>query len=51
MSYPVTSKNRARRPQLLMPEEMKKAIREVPRDAEVIKLLKNVSEEGPLPAR
>jgi hypothetical protein len=31
----------------LMPDEMEKAIREMPRDAEVIELLKNVSEEGP----
>jgi hypothetical protein len=34
-----------------MPEEMEKAIREMPRDAEVINLLKNLSSEGPLPAR
>jgi len=34
-----------------MPEEMEKAIREMPRDAEVIDLLKKVSSEGPLPAR
>ena len=38
-------------PDPLMPEEMEKAIREMPRDAEVIELLKKVSEEGPLPAR
>jgi hypothetical protein len=35
----------------LMPEEMEKAIREMPRDAEMIEPLKNVSEEGPLSAR
>lgn len=34
-----------------MPEEMEKAIREMPRDAEVIDLLKKLSSEGPLPAR
>jgi hypothetical protein len=34
-----------------MPEETEKAIREMPRDAEVIELLKTISEEGPLPAR
>jgi len=38
-------------PEPLMPEEMEKAIREMPRDAEVIDLLKKVSSEGPLPAR
>ena len=38
-------------PDPLMPEEMEKAIREMPRDAEVIELLKEVSAEGPLPAR
>ena len=30
-----------------MPEEMEKAIREMPRDAEVIELLKKLSERGP----
>ena len=34
-----------------MREEMEKAIREMPCDAEVIELLKKVSEESPLPAR
>ena len=38
-------------PDPLMPEEMEKAIREMPRDAEVINLLKTLSGEGPLPAR
>ena len=39
-------------PDPLMPEEMEKAIREMPRAAaEVIELLKKVSAEGPLPAR
>jgi hypothetical protein len=38
-------------PDPLMPEEMEKAIREMPRDAEVINLLKTVSGEGPLPTR
>jgi len=38
-------------PDPLMPEEMEKAIGEMPRDAEVINLLKNLSSEGPLPAR
>jgi hypothetical protein len=37
-------------PDPLMPEEMEKAIREMPRPAEVIELLE-VSEEGRLPAR
>lgn len=32
-----------------MPEEMEEAIREMPRDAEVIDLLKKLSSEGPLP--
>jgi hypothetical protein len=32
-----------------MPQETDKAIREIPRDAEVTDLLKKVSEEGPLP--
>lgn len=35
----------------LMPEELEKAIRETPRDAEVIDLLKKLSGPGPLPAR
>ena len=34
-----------------MPEEMEKAIREMPRDAEVIELLKKLPAEGPLHAR
>jgi hypothetical protein len=38
-------------PDPLMPEEMDKAVREVPRDAEVIDLLKNLSGESTLPAR
>lgn len=38
-------------PDPLMPEEMEKAIRAMPRDAEVIELLKKVSDEGALPAR
>jgi tripartite-type tricarboxylate transporter receptor subunit TctC len=35
----------------LMPEDLAKAIREVPRDAEVVELLKSLSGAGPLPAR
>jgi tripartite-type tricarboxylate transporter receptor subunit TctC len=35
----------------VMPEELAKAIRDVPRDAEVIDLLKNVSGAAPLPPR
>jgi len=35
----------------LLPEEMEKAVRAMPRDAEVIELLKKLSDEGPLPAR
>ena len=35
----------------LMPEEMEKAIREMLRDAEVIELLKKLSDEGAPPAR
>jgi hypothetical protein len=38
-------------PDPLMPEEMEKAIKEMPRDAEVTDLLKKLSAEGPLPAR
>lgn len=38
-------------PEPVMPEETEKAIREMPRDAEVIDLLKKLSSEGPLPAR
>jgi hypothetical protein len=34
-----------------MPEEMEKAIREMPRDAEVIELLKKVPTRSRLPAR
>ncbi len=32
---------------LAVPKEMEKAVREMPRDAEVIDLLKRVSEGGP----
>lgn len=35
----------------LMPEELTKIIREMPRDAEIIELLKKFSGPGPLPAR
>jgi tripartite-type tricarboxylate transporter receptor subunit TctC len=35
----------------LMPEDLAKAIREAPRDIEVVELLKNLSGAGPLPAR
>lgn len=35
----------------LMPEELAKVIRDVPRDAEVIELLKTLSGAGPLPPR
>jgi hypothetical protein len=35
----------------LMPEELAKAIREAPRDAEVVDLLKTLSGAGPLPPR
>jgi tripartite-type tricarboxylate transporter receptor subunit TctC len=35
----------------LMPEELGKAIREIPRDPEVIELLRTLSGAGPLPAR
>ncbi len=35
----------------LMPEEVAKAIRDIPRDAEVIDLLKKISGAGPLPPR
>jgi tripartite-type tricarboxylate transporter receptor subunit TctC len=35
----------------LMPEELSKAIREIPRDAEVIEMLRTLSGAGPLPAR
>ena len=35
----------------VMPEELAKAIKDVPRDPEVIDLLKNFSGAGPLPAR
>ena len=38
-------------PDPLMPKEMEKAIREMPRDAEVIDLLKKLSGEGSLAAR
>ena len=37
--------------QPLMPEELAKTIRETPRDAEVIDLLRNLAGAGPLPAR
>lgn len=36
---------------LLMPEEMEKAMREMPRDAEATDLLKKLSAESSLPAR
>lgn len=36
-------------PEPLLPEEMEKAIREMPRDSEVIDLLKKLSAEGTLP--
>jgi hypothetical protein len=35
----------------LMPEELTKATREMPRDAEVIDLLKKMAGAGPLPPR
>ena len=35
----------------LMPEDLAKAVREVPRDAEVVDLLKSLSGAGPLPPR
>jgi tripartite-type tricarboxylate transporter receptor subunit TctC len=35
----------------LMPEDLAKAVREVPRDAEVVDLLKSLSGAGPLPSR
>jgi len=35
----------------VMPEELAKAIKDVPRDPEVINMLKNFSGVGPLPAR
>lgn len=35
----------------LMPEELEKAIRELPRDAEVIELFKTLTAAGPLPSR
>ncbi|MGH7834380.1 MAG: hypothetical protein ACREQK_12095 [Candidatus Binatia bacterium] len=35
----------------LMPEELTKAIREMPRDTEVIDLLKKMAGAGPLPPR
>jgi hypothetical protein len=38
-------------PDPLMPEEMEKAIKEMPRDAEVTDQLKKLSGEGPLAAR
>jgi len=34
-----------------MPEELAKAIKDVPRDPEVINMLKSFSGAGPLPAR
>jgi hypothetical protein len=34
-----------------MPEDMEKVIREIPRDIEVIDLLKKLFNETPLPAR
>lgn len=38
-------------PEPLMPEELTRVIREMPRDAEVTDLLKTFSGAGPLPAR
>jgi hypothetical protein len=38
-----------RRPRFAMPEEMEKAIREMPRDAEVTDLLKKLSAEARFP--
>ena len=35
----------------LMPEDLAKAIRDMPRDLEVVDLLKNFSGAGPLPPR
>jgi hypothetical protein len=35
----------------LMPEDLVKAIRDMPRDLEVVDLLKNFSGAGPLPPR
>ena len=35
----------------LMPEEVTKAIRDIPRDAEVVDMLKQISSAGPLPPR
>ena len=35
----------------LMPEELRKVIREIPRDPEVIEMLRTLSGAGPLPAR
>jgi tripartite-type tricarboxylate transporter receptor subunit TctC len=35
----------------LMPEELSKVIREIPRDSEVIEMLRTLSGAGPLPAR
>jgi hypothetical protein len=35
----------------LMPEDLTKAIRDMPRDPEAIELLKQLSGAGPLPAR
>jgi hypothetical protein len=46
-----TKKLTGQEPDPLMPEQMEKAIREMPRDAEVINLLKELSSEGPLFAR
>jgi hypothetical protein len=34
-----------------MPEEMDKAIKELPRDPEVVELFKKISGGGPLPPR
>ena len=34
----------------LMPEELTKAIREIPRDPEVIEMLRTLSGAGPLPS-
>jgi hypothetical protein len=38
-------------PDPLMPEEMEKVVREMPRDAEAIDRLKILAAEGPFPSR
>ncbi|HSK31813.1 MAG TPA: hypothetical protein VLA17_17780, partial [Candidatus Limnocylindria bacterium] len=44
-------KLRGEEPDPLMPEEMEKVVKEMPRDAEAINLLKTLSSEGTFPAR